>query len=114
MKSEHLYKYQERLFDIFIYISYFLMIVSIIGMIKLSPKYLTDLNYYISVYICLYLIWRFNPLRKYYEFTNLDRKIAFSAGVFILTTTTMNVYIDVLKMYIKQVITLEGLSFAKI
>jgi len=102
MNRESLHKYQEHLFDIFIYISYFLMIVSIVGKFNLSPQYLTDLNYYISVYICLFLIWRFNPLRTYYEFTNLDRKIAFTAGVFILTTTVINVYINVLKTYFKQ------------
>ena len=47
-------------------------------------------------------MWRFNPLRTHYEFTDLDRKIAFSAGMFILTTTALNQYLDYLKTFIKQ------------
>lgn len=103
MKSTTLHKYQERLFDIIIYVSYFLIIVSSLGLSESAPKYLTDLDYYIRVYICLFLIWRFNPLRTHYEFTDLDRKIAFSAGAFILTTTALNQYLQDFKDKIKQI-----------
>jgi len=92
--SKQLHNWQERLFDIFIYLSYFLIILSALGLSESAPKYLKSLDYYVRVYICLFLIWRFNPLRSHYEFTNLDRKIAFSAGVFILTTTALNQYLD--------------------
>ena len=102
MKSTTLHKYQERLFDIIIYVSYFLIVVSSLGLSESAPKYLTDLDYYIRVYICLFLIWRFNPLRTHYEFTDLDRKIAFSAGAFILTTTALNQYLQDFKDKIKQ------------
>ena len=47
-------------------------------------------------------MWRFNPLRTHYEFTDLDRKIAFSAGAFILTTTALNQYLDYFKTFIEQ------------
>ena len=83
---------QENLFIIFIYLSYALIIITSLGLSQTAPKYLEYLDYYIRIYICLFLIWRFNPLRKYYEFTNLDAKIAFSAGLFILTTTALNSY----------------------
>jgi hypothetical protein len=49
-------------------------------------------------------MWRFNPVRTHYEFTDLDRKIAFSAGAFILTTTALNQYLDIIKEYIKNLI----------
>ena len=55
------------------------------------------ISYYVRIYICLFLIWRFNPLREHYEFTDLDRKIAFSAGLFILSTTALNKYIESVK-----------------
>ena len=102
--SSTLHKYQERLFNLFIYTSYFLIIVSALGLSESAPKYLANLDYYIRVYICLFLMWRFNPLRTHYEFTDLDRKIAFSAGAFILTTTALNQYIDNIKEYAKQFI----------
>ncbi len=104
MKSTTLHKYQERLFNLFIYTSYFLIIVSALGLSETAPKYLANLDYFIRVYICLFLMWRFNPLRTHYEFTDLDRKIAFSAGVFILTTTALNQYLDIIKEYIKKLI----------
>ena len=102
MKSTTLHKYQERLFNLFIYTSYFLIIVSALGLSESAPKYLANLDYYIRIYICLFLMWRFNPLRTHYEFTDLDRKIAFSAGVFILTTTALNKYLVDFKDKIKQ------------
>ena len=88
-----LHIYQEQLFNLIIYVSYFLIILSFFGLSKEAPVYLSSLDYYIRVYVCLFLIWRFNPLRESYEFTELDRKIAFSAGFFILTTTALNEYL---------------------
>jgi len=104
MKASTLHKYQERLFNLFIYTSYFLIIVSSLGLSNSAPKYLQTLDYYIRIYICLFLIWRFNPLRSHYEFTDLDRKIAFSAGLFILTTTALNQYLDDLKNKIQNTV----------
>ncbi len=91
------YKFQESAFNITIFIFYFIMITSALGFSKYIPTYLTNMDYYFRIYICLFLIWRFNPLRSSYEFTNLDRKIAFSAGVFILTTTVLNKYLILTK-----------------
>jgi hypothetical protein len=104
MKLIILHKYQERLFDLIIFASYFLIIISFFGISETAPKYLDNLDYYVRVYICLFLIWRFNPLRTHYEFTDLDRKIAFSAGVFILTTTALNQYLEDFKTSIKKYI----------
>jgi hypothetical protein len=90
-------KFQERMFTIFIYVSYILIIISALNLSQTAPKLLSSLDYYVRIYICLFLLWRFNPLRKIDTFTNLDRKIAFSAGVFILTTTILNNYIEYAK-----------------
>lgn len=102
--NKHINKIQERLFDIIIYTSYFLIILSSFGLSETAPKYLQSLDYYLRFYICLFLIWRFNPLRTSYEFTDLDRKIAFSAGLFILTTTALNKYLEYFKRKTKNLI----------
>ena len=86
-------KFQERIFDIAIYISYALIVLSYLGLSKYNPIFLNDLNNYMRIYICLFLLWRFNPFRHLEKFTNLDRKIAFTAGFFILTTTVLNNYL---------------------
>lgn len=101
---KHLHKWQENIFDIIIYLSYILIFISALGLSVEAPKYLESLDYYVRIYICLFLLWRFNPLRSRYEFTDLDRKIAFSAGLFILTTTALNQYLDNLKNIAKNLI----------
>jgi hypothetical protein len=90
--------FQELLFDIIIIISYLLIIISSLGISVSAPKLLDILDYYIRVYICLFLIWRFNPFRNHYQFTNLDRKIAFNAGMLILTTSIITNYRDMISI----------------
>jgi hypothetical protein len=96
-----LHKYQEYMFNSIIFITYILIVLSSLGLSVEAPYYLSNLDYYVRIYICLFLIWRFNPLRTKYEFTDLDRKIAFSAGLFILTTTALNVYLETIKNLLK-------------
>ena len=88
--------YQEKFFDAIIVIIYILIFATFLGIFNNAPSYLNDINYYFRIYICLFLIWRFNPLRKLEVFTNLDRKIAFNSGVFILTTTILNRHISII------------------
>jgi len=104
MYKSKLHKLQEILFNFFVVLTYFLIIVSFLGLSDNAPKYLQSLDYYIRIYICLFLIWRFNPFRSQYEFTNLDRQIVFSGGILILTTTALNQYLINIKDYIKNYI----------
>jgi hypothetical protein len=99
-----LHETQNNFFNLFIYISYILLFISALGISQTAPKYLDSMDYYIRIYICLFLMWRFNPLRDNYEFTDLDRKIAFSAGVFILTTTALNQYLEQFKEILTNII----------
>jgi len=103
MYKSKLHKLQEILFNFFVVLTYFLIIVSFLGLSDNAPKYLQSLDYYIRIYICLFLIWRFNPFRSQYEFTNLDRQIVFSGGILILTTTALNQYLINIKDYIKNI-----------
>jgi hypothetical protein len=99
-----LHEAQSNFFNIFIYITYALLFISALGISQTAPKYLDTMDYYIRIYICLFLMWRFNPLREKYEFTELDRKIAFSAGAFILTTTALNQYLEQVKEIVKNLL----------
>ena len=92
-----LYTFQDNAFDYTFYLIYILIVISALGFSESAQKYIEQLDYYIRIYICLFLMWRFNPLRKHYEFTNLDAKIAFTSGFFILTTTALNQYITKIK-----------------
>ena len=102
--STNAYRIQQLLFTLFLAISYALIFISYLGFYNSAPQYLSTINYYFNIYICIFLLWRFNPFRKLDTFTELDRKIAFSAGVFILTTTALNQYIIEIQNTIKKVI----------
>jgi hypothetical protein len=98
-------EFQDKMFNIFIITTYSLLILSAFGVFKSAPIYLENIDYYVKIYICLFLIWRFNPIRSKIEFTNLDRKIAFSAGLFILTTTVIKKYILFIKEKAENIFT---------
>lgn len=83
------YHVQNHAFTIFIIISYISYISLAIGIKIVSPDDLDMLDYYVKIYISLFLLYRFNPFNKI-VFNELDRKIAFSAGVFLITTTVIN------------------------
>ena len=86
-------------FNVFSFVSYILIVSNYFGLFDTDSKYLALLDYYIRIYICLFLIWRFHPFKDKYEFTELDRKIAFTSGFFILTTTTLYNYLDKIKQF---------------
>jgi hypothetical protein len=104
MIFNNIHSFQETAFDLFIYLSYVLIIISAFGLSLYANKLLVNIDYYARIYICLFLIWRFNPFKKKYEFTELDRKIVFSAGLLILTTTVLsnfsNYFSNSIKSYI--------------
>jgi hypothetical protein len=68
----------------------------------LHKKYLyLKINFIIKILIALFMIYRFNSYRKYkIQFTELDRKVAFSAGLFLFTTTIFN---QILDAYLKKI-----------
>jgi hypothetical protein len=96
---------QYYLFSITIYITYILLTLSFIGVSENAKNTLNTIDYYVKIYICLFLIWRFNPIVIRDDFTDLDKKIAFSSGLFLLTTTALNAYVVDIKnlmLYIQR------------
>jgi hypothetical protein len=87
--NKNVHNLQYNLFIFVTYLSWFLYIVILLGLSINAPEYLYDLQYYVKLYVSLFLVLRFNPLRKV-KFTELDKKIAFSAGLFLLATTAIN------------------------
>jgi hypothetical protein len=75
------------------YVTWALYISMILGLSANAPQYLDDLQYYVKIYVSLFLILRFNPFRKV-RFTELDGRIAFSAGLFLLATTAINTIVQ--------------------
>jgi hypothetical protein len=99
----NLYLLQKHGFSVVIYLTWFLYFAILLGLSANAPQYLDDLQYYVKMYVSLFLIVRFNPFRSV-RFNELDAQIAFSAGVFLITTTAINslleMYLDKLKGYL--------------
>ena len=86
-----LYKYNNYFFNVYIFVVWVLIILSLLGIYSNAPKYLSSITYYIRFYILLLLLLKFNPFYtpiKYKQFTELDRKLIFTACLIILTTDT--------------------------
>jgi len=107
MLSKKIYDVQNKAFDIFIYISWILYFAILFGVSVNAPSYLDSVDYYAKIYVSLFLLYRFNAFRKV-TFTDLDRKIAFSAGVFLFATTALNQvltqYLDPIKSKISSIL----------
>ena len=85
--------FQEKTFDFIVKVAFILLLVTLFGFSQKAPEYLSTIDYYLKIYICLFLIWRFNPFRSKFHFTNLDAKISFNAGLVILASTALNEYV---------------------
>ncbi len=93
MFFKSIHKFQETIFYIVIIVTWILYFAIWFRLIENAPKYLSDLDFYVKIYVSLFLLLRFNPFRKI-KFTNLDKQIAFSAGVFLFSTTYINVLLQ--------------------
>ena len=94
--DETLHQIQDKVFVFAIYITWILYISIALGLSINAPEYLDILQSIIKIYISLFLIYRFNLFRKV-KFTELDAKIAFSAGIFLLGTTAID---GIIKKYV--------------
>lgn len=73
-----------------IYASYLLFFVAFFGLATIKPEYLQVLEAVMKTYVALFLVLRFNPLVRERP-TKLDRQIAYSAGLFLLVTTSIGI-----------------------
>jgi hypothetical protein len=94
-----LHRFQSKMYEIIVYITWALYIAVAFGLSTNAPEYLDDLQSYVKIYVSLFLIYRFNPFRRV-KFTELDARIAFSAGIFLLATTAINSF---LKRYLETI-----------
>jgi hypothetical protein len=87
-----LYETNNFIFNIVITIIWILIFLSFVNFYSDKTKMILSIvSYYIRIYVCVFLIVRFNPFytmftKKKFVFTDLDRKIAYSSGITILTT----------------------------
>ena len=99
MFNKDLHSFQTQVFSFILYLTWILYFAIAFGLSANAPQYLNDMQYYVKIYVSFFLILRFNPFRRV-KFTELDAKIAFSAGMFLLTTTAFE---GILKYYLNEI-----------
>ena len=91
-------KIQDKTLDVILFVTYFLYFLLALGIYFISPQYINLLHDIVKIYICFFLIYRFNPWRIT-KCNHLDKRIAFSAGFFLLSTT---IFENILKYLISK------------
>jgi hypothetical protein len=87
----------REIYNYSVYAWYILYFLSFLGLYSKAPEYLTTIDLLLRLYVSLFLIIRFNPYSKIH-FTEFDRKIIFSAGIFlILSTTITSIFVSKIK-----------------
>ena len=71
------------------YIVYFLYVVAYLGIWGKAPEYLEYLRTLLKLYVGIVLVLTFNPLMQLSS-SGMNRQIAFSAGIFILTGLSLD------------------------
>jgi hypothetical protein len=94
--------YQEYIFDFIFYISIILYFTAYIGIIFSfidNDTIIENIDVFMKYYISLFLLIRFNPLLTN-NFTKYDKKIAFTSGIILFTSTAIGSYINNFKKYL--------------
>ena len=91
-------KFQDKSLDVLFFVTYFLYISFALGIYFISPQYINLLHNTVRLYVCFFLLYRFNPWRTT-KCNHLDKRVAFSAGFFLLSTT---IFENILNYFISK------------
>jgi len=85
--------------------------LSILGVFHGKPAYFHYIETFVKIYIGIFLMIRYNPFKirwMDFKFTELDRKIIFSAGLIILSSSLFKEYLNI--FYSNKSISKENIS----
>ena len=83
-------KFYQNIYLYLIYSIYVLYIIAVFGIYNYAPKYINFIKRILKIYIGIILLVKFNPItHKKNKFSEYDRKIVFSAGVFLLLSSSI-------------------------
>jgi hypothetical protein len=83
--NKQIYNFESKFLTTFGMLTKLTFVLFLFGFIENKPQMFLEFNFAVKVCLALFLIYRFNKYRKYkIEFTELDRKVCYSAGIYIL------------------------------
>jgi len=101
MKAEHA-------IDSFNYLSMGITFLVLVGMIQSEPILFKYISFFVKCMVGIALMYKFNDFREKTHFTQLDKKLCFLSGTYIVLFTIG----DKIKEYREQVVTIfqKGIS----
>ena len=85
-------------FHWFDYITFIMLFIFIFGILYNIPSIFIQINFTIKVMVSIYLMYKFNNFSNH-NFTMLDKKICFSAGVYLFIFS----FADVINSYLLEI-----------
>lgn len=77
--------FHQTLYKLALWTTYVLFALTVLGIWKGGKEWLETIETMLNIYIAFFLIYNFNPFRKY-KMDDFSREIAFSAGILLLVT----------------------------
>jgi hypothetical protein len=83
--NKKFYDFELKFLTFFSFITKLTVVLFIIGFFQQKPTFIVQFNFVIKIILALFLMYRFNKYRKdKITFTELDRKVCYSAGLYII------------------------------
>ena len=92
-KLKNIFTLQNYGYSFIVIVIYILYVLALFGLSSHAPAYIKTIDYYVRIYIGVFLIWRFS-LASTVHFNDLDKRIAAAAGWFIVFSTFLNQLIE--------------------
>ena len=98
--NKKFYNFETNFLHYFGWVSKITVVLFLFGFFQQKPTLFINFNFIVKIGLALFLIYRFNSYRKYeITFTDLDRKVCYSAGLYILFIS----FADLINSYTDQV-----------
>ena len=102
--NKTIYNLEYNFIKVFSYITKISFLLFMVGIFQAKSTLLIKINFVVKVLIALFLVYRFNSYRtQKIVFTELDRKVAYSAGKYILLISFIDIseyYLEIIRSYI--------------
>jgi hypothetical protein len=98
--NKKFYNFELKFLNYFSFVTKLTVILFLIGFFQNKPSILIQFNFVVKIILALFLIYRFNSYRKHkIEFTELDRKVCYSAGIYIILIS----FLDIVNYYTEYI-----------
>lgn len=104
--NKNIYNFEIYFLKCLSIITKIVVVLFFIGFFSYKPLFILEINFVVKFILGLFLIYRFNSYRKQkVTFTELDRKICYSAGIYIIIISLgeyLIIFTDTIREHIVQ------------